>query len=256
MRQHLPLLALFAISVTLSACGSSGDASATATPAPRPTASSSAPAPAATVASAAIGIDRPAAGASVRVPFEITGTANVFEAALVVQVIGGDGRALCERRVQATSGTGAPGTWATIMAFPPPAAAAPATIRAFSRSPRDGAEQNAVTRSVQVSAEPPSIVIAEPRCNADIAQGSTLTVSGTARVFEATLTVELRDASGTALRTALVTADAGAPDTGRWSTALDLATVVAGTYELVAYSISARDGTPENIFAIPVRITV
>ena len=256
MSRHLQILPLIAIGVALSACGSRGDAETTATPAPRPSVSSSAPASTATAASAAISIDEPQADASVRVPFEISGAANVFEAALVVQVIGADGRALCERRVQATSGTGTPGTWATNMAFPPPASPAAATIRAFSRSPRDGSEQNAVTRSVQVSAEPPSIVIAEPRCNADIAQGSALTVSGTARVFEATLMVDLRDATGTVVRTALVTADAGGPDTGRWTTTLDLATVVAGAYELVAYAISARDGTPEDIFAIPVRITV
>jgi hypothetical protein len=254
--RQLQILLLFAIGVALSACGSSGGASPTSTPAPPPTATSSVPSPTATAASTAISIDVPRAGASVRVPFEISGTANVFEAALVVEVIGADGRPLCERRVQAMSGTGTPGTWTTIMAFPPPASAAPVTIRAFSRSPRDGSEQNAVTRSVQVFAEAPAIVIAEPGCNTDIAQGSTLAVNGTARVFEATLTVELRDAAGTVVRTALVTADAGAPDTGRWTTTLDLGTVVAGAYELVAYSVSARDGTPENIFAIPVRITV
>ncbi len=257
MSRHLHILLLLVIGGALSACGSGGGASATSTPGSGPTpASSSAASPAPTVASAAISINVPHAGASVRVPFEISGAANVFEAVLFVQVTGADGRALCERRVQATSGTGTPGTWASVMAFPPPAAAAPVTIRAFSRSPRDGSEENAVTRSVQVSAETPAIVIAEPRCNADIAQGAALAVNGTARVFEATLMVELRDATGTVVRTALVTADAGAPDRGRWNTTLDLATVVAGAYDLVAYSISARDGTPENIFAIPVRITV
>ncbi|MBI5285208.1 MAG: hypothetical protein HY874_08960 [Chloroflexi bacterium] len=257
MPRRLHILLLIAISVALSACSSGGGASATSTPAPRPTPGTrTAPSPAATTAASAISIDEPRAGASVRVPLVISGAANVFEAVLFVQVTGVDGRALCERRVQATSGTGTPGTWATIMAFPPPASPAPVTIRAFSRSPRDGSEENAVTRSVQVSAEPPAIIIAEPRCNTDIAQGSTLTVNGTARVFEATLMVELRDAAGVVVKTALVTADAGAPDTGHWSTTLDLATVVAGAYELVAYSTSARDGSPENIFAIPVRITV
>ncbi len=83
-----------------------------------------------------------------------------------------------------------------------------------------------------------------------------LAVNGAASVFESSLIVELRDASGTPLVTQVITADAAGPATGRWSTTLDLATVVAGAYELVAYDISARDGTPENVFAIPIRITV
>jgi len=211
---------------------------------------------AATATPSAIRIDRPAAGAAVGVPFEIAGRANVFEAALVVQVLGPNGQALCERHVQATSGTGTPGTWAATMAFVPPPSAGTATIRAFSLSPRDGSEQNVVTRAVLVQADAPAIVIAQPRCNADVAQGSMLNANGTASVFEATLIVELRDAAGTVLVKQVVTADAAGPATGRWSTRLDVSRIVAGTYELVAYSASPRDGAPENIFSIPVRITV
>lgn len=191
-----------------------------------------------------------------RVPFEISGRANVFEGALEVQVVGDDGRTLCHRAVQATSGTGTPGAWATTMAFPPPPVMGRATIRAFSVSAKDGSEQNVVTRDIQLQADAPAIVIAQPRCNADIALGSPLSVSGTASVFEANLLVELRDGRGTPLVTQIVTADAAGPATGRWGTTLDLAGVVAGVYELVAYDVSARDGTPENVFAIPIRITV
>jgi hypothetical protein len=251
----LPILATLAGSLALTACGSGGTGSATpATVTSAPAARS--PTPVATTAPSAISINAPSAGASVRVPFDISGGANVFEAVLQVQILGQDGRMLCQRTVQATSGTGTPGTWTTTMAFAPPQVTGRATIRAFSISPRDGSEQNVVTRDIQLQADAPAIVIAQPRCNADVPQGSTLAVSGTASVFEASLLVELRDGRGAPLVMQIVTADAAGPATGRWSTTLDLAGIVAGAYELVAYDLSARDGTPENVFAIPIRITV
>jgi hypothetical protein len=200
-------------------------------------------------------IDRPAAAATLAIPFEISGTANVPGGALSVSLSDASGT-LCERDLKTTSGTGTPGAWRTTMAFAPPAAPGPVTIRVFSRSPQDGATVNIVTRTVQLIGDAPDIVIAEPRCAADLAAESALRVSGTARVFEAALTVELRASSGAVVRQQHVTADAGAPATGRWSAALDLTGIPAGRYDLVAYSISARDGAPEHIFSIPVRITV
>jgi hypothetical protein len=203
----------------------------------------------------AITIDQPPDGAAVTVPLALSGTADVFEAALSVAVSDASG-VLCERRLQATSGTGTRGTWTATMAFSPPVQRESITVRAFSVSPKDGSEINAVTRRLQLAPDVPGIVIAQPRCGADVPGGASLAVSGTASVFEAALAVELRTSSGTVVAAMHVTADAGAPATGSWSTRLDLNGIAAGTYELVAYSGSARDGTPENVFSIPIRITV
>ncbi len=255
MLRRLIIVAVLAGALPLAACGSGGGKTATPTTAALASATPALTA-AATTAPAAISIDRPAAGAAVRVPFEIAGGANVFEGALQVQILGADGRVVCQRSVQATSGTGTPGTWATTMAFAPPASPGRATIRTFNVSARDGREENVVTRDIHLQSDAPAIVIAAPRCNADVAQGTMLAVNGTASVFEASLIVELRDGRGTPFVTQIVTADAAGPATGRWNTTLDLATVVAGAYELVAYGISARDGAQENVFAIPIRITV
>ena len=53
-----------------------------------------------------------------------------------------------------------------------------------------------------------------------------------------------------------VKTDAGAPARGNWSAMLNISSLPAGLYELTAFDLSARDGSRENEFSIPVRITV
>jgi hypothetical protein len=250
---------LCAALVVLAACDGNDDdedptpPASTATPATAPTpASEDTPGP-----DEAIVIDEPAAGDDVAVPVAMSGTANVFEAVLFVQALDAAGEVICERRVMASAGTGTVGVWDTTVAFPPPEEDTPITLRAFSRSPRDGAEENSVTREVTVVADTPEIVVEEPTCNQDFALDGSLIASGVARVFENSLIVELRDSEGAVLEMAVVTADA--PDIGTfgdWETTIDLAGIPAGAYDLVAYSISAQDGSVENVFSVPVRITV
>lgn len=251
LRQMVLLAAATTVAAVFVACNGDSKAPPTAT---SQNATATAP-PAGSPTASAITIDQPPQGAKVNVPFEISGTADVFEAVLSVAVSDASGT-LCERTVQATSGTGTRGTWTATMAFVPPAQAETITVRASSRSPKDGAEINVVIRSLQLAPDVPDIVITRPRCAGDVAGGASLAVSGTASVFEAALAVELRTSSGAVVATKHVTADAGAPATGRWSTQFDLDGVAAGAYELVAYSVSARDGTPEHVFSIPIRITV
>jgi hypothetical protein len=237
------------VSLAMSACGGSGGG--TAPSATTPSRATSPPAIASSSTPPAIAIDQPAAGATLSIPFDIAGTVSVPDDALVVSIADAAGT-LCEHELKVAVG----GAWRTTMAFAPPAAAGPVTIRAFNRNPGDGTEANVVTRTVQLSSTPPDIVIAEPRCAADLAADSAFRVSGTARVFEATLTVELRSVTGAVVAQQHVTADAAGPATGRWSAELDLTAIPAGRYDLVAYNFSPQDGAPEHIFSIPVRITV
>ena len=60
----------------------------------------------------------------------------------------------------------------------------------------DGSIENLVERNVTLSPQHPAIFITSPECGATVAPGDTLEVTGRAAVFEAALTVELRDASG------------------------------------------------------------
>jgi len=82
-----------------------------------------------------------------------------------------------------------------------------------------------------------------------------LDVAGVAQVFEAALTVELRDAQGAVVRQSQVTAAEAGPTQTRWQTSFDLAAIPTGAYEIVAYSLSAENGSPVNVFAIPIRIS-
>jgi hypothetical protein len=241
---------LAALALSFAACASDAESPEQPTRAP----ASPSPAASATAAATAepgnITIDT----AGDRIPLTVSGTANVFEAVLFVQVIAGD-EVVCDRRVMASAGTGTRGDWQTTLAFPPPRAQSVVTVRAYSRSPRDGAEENAVTRDVTLSDASPPIVIESPLCNADVQALGTLDVSGTAMVFEATLQVELVDADGAVVQSNVVTASAGAPETGTWTTTFDLAGVPTGAYEVIAYEESAADGSRQHEFAVPVRIT-
>jgi len=94
-----------------------------------------------------------------------------------------------------------------------------------------------------------AIFVAEPHREASLI--SPIRVSGTASVYEGGLTMEVvRD--GKVLHTEPITASAGAPYRGTWSTALDLD---PGRYELVFYEPSAENGRHLHTTTVPIRIT-
>lgn len=223
------------------------------TPAP------SLPTPGPTDGLPAITIDEPPLGAVVDVPFGISGTADVFEAALSVQVLTDAGVLVCQHNLTATSGSGTRGDWSTSMAFPPPAPpagqeAVPMTVRAFDYSAEDGSEENVVSVNVNVSGIRPPIVIDEPGCDASVAAGRSISVSGTARVFEGALQLELLDSSGTSVVSQTVQAESGVGE-APWSTTITVPpSAFPGTYRLVAFSYSPMGGSRENDFAIPLDV--
>lgn len=259
------IAACLLVALSAAACDSDDGNGGDATP-PAATVTSgegaATPAVSATAASSnpLISIDLPAEGDTVAVPVAVAGEANVFEAVLEVEVVDAAGASLCRRIVMATSGTGTPGTWETNMAFDPALAGDgegpfPVTIRAFNRSARDGEIENVVERDVMFSPELPDIVIETPACNAESDAGGVLEVTGTAQVFEAALTLELRDAFGRVVITQNVTALSGV-ERAPFSATLDLgaAAVAPGRYDLIALSFSARDGSIENVFSVPVAV--
>jgi hypothetical protein len=144
------------------------------------------------------------------------------------------------------------------MAFPPPEppagnTAVPMIVRALSYSARDGSEENVVTVDINVSGERPPNVITEPGCGAEASAGSTLTVSGVTDAFEGSLQLELQDASGSVVRSETVQA-AGGLGNAPWETTISLAGLQPGAYTLIAFDLSAEDGTRQNEFPVPVTI--
>ena len=103
-----------------------------------------------------------------------------------------------------------------------------------------------LTRADVASFVPP-ILIETPAANAEVP--SSIAVSGTASVFEATLVVELRQ-GGRVVMTHSVTASEGAPGRGTFSTTLLAPNGGAAT--IAAYAPSAADGTPQHEQDLPV----
>ncbi|MET1042744.1 MAG: Gmad2 immunoglobulin-like domain-containing protein [Microbacteriaceae bacterium] len=203
----------------------------------------------------AITIDSPQDGTRVQVPVEVSGMANTFEAALTVDLLTEAGDILCMRHIMATSGSGTPGTWQTRLGFAPQGdTEAPVTLRAYELSANDGSITNLVERPLTLSPEHPPIMLTSPICGDVVAAGGALAVQGLATVFEAALTIELRDAAGaTVLSRNLMTAEGGVESLfGEFVTVP--AGLAPGFYDLVAFNYNPEDGSIENEF--PVQIAV
>ena len=189
------------------------------------------------------------------IPFSAGGTANTFESALVVDIVDSAGAVQCVRHVSATSGSGTAGTWAATLTLAGLSAdSAPMTLRAYEISPRDGSIINLVQQPITVLPDHPDIWMTSPRCGAVVTPGSNLAVTGFARVFEATLNLELRDASGTVIAAVIAMTSEGGVEAPFSAVITIPADAQSGFYDLVAFDFSAKDGAKENEF--PVQVTV
>jgi hypothetical protein len=94
----------------------------------------------------------------------------------------------------------------------------------------------------------PLILIEHPALGENVS--SPVRVSGTASVFEATLRVRLQDVDGKTLFEDTVTASEGAP--GRGTFEVEIPFTEEGPATLFAFSPSAKDGTEQHGFAVPI----
>jgi len=83
--------------------------------------------------------------------------------------------------------------------------------------------------------------ITDPRDGATV--GRTVTLKGVATVFEANVTIQVRQGD-TVVQDTFATANRGAPARGEWSKTLTLA---PGSYEIRAFESSALDGQPRAV---------
>jgi hypothetical protein len=90
-------------------------------------------------------VESPAAGAEVQGTFHVSGTASVFEATLVVQLVR-DGKVILKQSVTASEGAPGRGTFDTTMHATPGAL----TVAAFSPSAADGTPQHEVDVPVTI----------------------------------------------------------------------------------------------------------
>lgn len=91
-------------------------------------------------------VESPATGAEVPQAFHVSGTASVFEATLVVQVVRA-GKVLAKQTVTASEGAPGRGTFDTTVTASPGAA----TVQAFAPSAADGSPQHEIDVAVTVT---------------------------------------------------------------------------------------------------------
>ncbi len=155
----------------------------------------------------------------------------------------------------ATSGSGTAGTWAATLTLPqPPSDSVPVTLRAYEISAQDGSIINLVQQPLTVLPDHPDIWMTSPRCGAVVSPGASLAVTGFASVFEATLNLEVRNASGAVIAAEIaMTLDGGSESP--FSAVITIpADTPSGFYDLVAFNFSAKDGAKENEF--PVQLSI
>ena len=83
---------------------------------------------------------------------------------------------------------------------------------------------------------------------------SPIRVRGTANVFEATVSLEARDAAGKVLLRAFTTATSGTGTRGTFDTALAMPDA-EGPVTIVAFESSAEDGRPLHVVRVPVTVS-
>jgi hypothetical protein len=101
----------------------------------------------------AIFVDRPAYGAALSNPAEVSGSADVFEATFRVAILDASGTSIADAQVMATCGTGCRGTFDVTVRYAV-AKAQWGTLRVYDRSAKDGTPEN--TRDYPVWLTPSS----------------------------------------------------------------------------------------------------
>ncbi|MFC0033043.1 Gmad2 immunoglobulin-like domain-containing protein [Micromonospora chaiyaphumensis] len=99
----------------------------------------------------------------------------------------------------------------------------------------------------------PPVVVTAPAIGDRVA--SPVTVSGTADVYEATVSVRVLDAAGREIGTAFTTASCGSGCRGAYRLDVRYRGAAAGRGTVEVYEVSARDGSRINAVRVPVELT-
>lgn len=153
-------------------------------------------------------------------------------AAIAVALAGCEGQ-VASKSVTSPTTSAAPRATAYPAATPPRIAVATSTPGA---TPTSGSSLDA------------AIVVASPRSGETIT--SPVRVTGTASVFEATLSVRVKDSTGKVVGQGRATASLGAP--GRGTFTVDIPFDGAGSGVIEAYTNSPRDGKESELVSVPV----
>jgi len=98
----------------------------------------------------------------------------------------------------------------------------------------------------------PAITVQSPVIGAQV--GNPVTVSGTADVFEATVSVRILDSAGHEIARTFTTASCGTGCRGDYSVTVSYSVPRTAPGTIVVFESSAKDGQPVNVQLIPVTL--
>jgi len=104
---------------------------------------------------------------------------------------------------------------------------------------------------LDIEEQTPQILVESPLPGDTVS--SPIRVSGTANVFEATVSFEVRDAADAVIDESFTTATSGTGTRGTFEHVLDVPDV-HGPVTIVAFEASAEDGSPLHVARVPVTI--
>jgi hypothetical protein len=206
---------------------------------------------------APIEVGSPVAGASVTSPVVVSGTADVFEATVSMEVRDELGHVVGSGFATATCGTGCRGDYEARVRFKVDHEQ-PGTIVVYEANPSDQGHRRLFPVTVPVrllpSSPPPTaaIVVDEPIENAQVS--SPVLVSGTADVFEGTVSIRILDENGAILSEDFTTATCGSGCLGTYRTRVRFRTDQKQRGSIQVFESSAENGEPLHMVEIPVTL--
>jgi hypothetical protein len=154
-----------------------------------------------------------------------------------------------DRATQAASSTGAASSTA------PPASSSPTTATTRSTTASNTTAAPTTSGATTGPSEPAAITVTRPSAGARLPP--TFAVSGSASVFEATVSLSVTDASGAELVRTFATATEGAPGQGTFEATVAVPNITADTpVSLEVFEASAKDGSHLHSVVLPLVLTV
>ena len=116
----------------------------------------------------------------------------------------------------------------------------------------DGSERSGETGTTTGTEDPLAPIVIESPLPGDSVT-SPIRVTGTANVFEATVSFEVRDDAGDVVMRGFTTATSGTGTRGTFDTELDVPGL-EGPATIVAFEASAEDGSPLHVVEVPITV--
>ena len=216
---------------------------------PDPTDQPSTPAP------SPIEVESPVAGESVTSPVVVSGTADVFEATVSIEIRDELGHVVGSGFATATCGTGCRGDYETRVRFEVDHEQA-GTIVVYEATPSEEGHPRLFPVTVPVtlsrSSPPTPIVVDEPIENARVS--SPVLISGIANVFEGTVSIRIVDQKGAILSEDFTTATCGSGCLGTYRTRVRFRVDHEQQGSIQVFESSAENGEPLHLVEIPVTL--